>query len=113
MAETVARIHFTLTQGDDFARTLTFTDADGGLLWDLTGWTAAVHVRVRADAPLTVAAAVTVDPASAVTIAIGHEATAVLPPRAYVWDLKITDPDGDPATVAAGTFTVNAAITRG
>lgn len=106
-------VNLALYAGDDITLRVTVTDADGDPV-DLTGATVESHVRATAAGPLAAAFESQIDdPASGVAfIHLTPDATAQLPARA-VWDVQASFNDGaNVTTLAAGTVTVAAQVTR-
>lgn len=102
---------FTVSRGGTFRAMLRFKQ-DGEPM-DLTGYTAKSQVRVCPDGGELVAEmSAIVDPEeSVVTLTIADEVTAGIASGVYVWDMKMTDPDGITRYYLGGQFSVLPTVT--
>lgn len=105
-------------QGSTWRDSYTCQDSDGVAV-DLSGCTAAMHVRASATArsPLLVLTTddgglVVAGPEGLIVRSVADEASALLPVGTWVYDLFITFPDGQAQCLAAGFFTVQARVTQ-
>lgn len=91
-----------------------YEDAAQTVPHDLTGYALEGKVRLAADAARVWATFdVTIDDPAAgeATVTLGRDVTATLDPDVYVYDLELYDLE-DRWTVASGTLTVEADVTR-
>ena len=103
-----SRADLTITNGDDYAATVSVLLDDGQTPADLTGYTVLAQIKnnpsdLAADAVMNFATTVNQN-----TIALGltHDQTQTLIGSRYVWDLETTDSSGWIATIVYGQVTV-------
>jgi hypothetical protein len=113
---TPAPLDIVAYQGDAFGLVLTLTDPETGQPFNLTGYTAAMHIRADVadrDATPDATATVTVTaPTLGKLEAVVPGATMAALKGTYFYDLEIRDGSGQPSTVVAGRFGVRQETTR-
>lgn len=95
--------------GDTFTMAATVTQ--GGVPFNLTGYTAAAQIRATPTAAVLAAMAATIA-ANVITLNLTAADTAALPAAVAVWDLRITSPVGAVTTLLAGDAKVTPSVTR-
>jgi hypothetical protein len=114
MASTVtglpAAVNLLVYQGDDLYLDLAVTSK--GAPADLTGFTAKSQIRSTPPSTTVLAELLTTISASTIHLHLVHTDAATLPVQPAVWDCQLTDASGNISTIAAGTVTVTAEITR-
>lgn len=108
-----------IRQGMSWRRQFTWTDAADALV-NLTGYTAAMHIRRHvADTDpllaLTQASGITLGGAAGtIVVVITDEQADTLPAPVSkaVYDLKLTSPGGEDTFLVAGTLRIDPAVTR-
>ena len=103
-----------IDQDADFTTTVSITDSADSAL-DLTGYTAAAMLRKSYKSTSSTAFTVAfVDPRTGgqVTLSLTDVQTAALNEGRFVYDLVITDADGDKTRVVEGIATVKPSVTR-
>lgn len=113
-----ATYNFSIAQGTDLTVPFILSDSTGSLI-DLTGFSAAMQLRVQANALAAIDTLTTENERITITPAEGkiscvfpHENTATYPARTLVYDLEITSPGDEITRVVQGTITVSAEVTR-
>jgi hypothetical protein len=86
-------------------------DTAGGTPVDLTGSTVAAEIRDKPGGTFVVELEATITPPNIIDVAIDGEAMWATCPSKGVWDLQITNPDGDVRTVLRGDVTVTGDVT--
>lgn len=109
-------------RGDTFRQDLRLRSIVNGVLGDpldLTGYTFAAQVRSSADGALLGTMTCTVNPNQThvdtkgfLVLYMAPATTAAIPPGEWVWDLQMTEPDGDVFTRAKGPFIQDSDVTR-
>lgn len=114
---TPATYNIVVYQGDDDSFILTYNT--GGIIANLTGYSAQMDVRTSRSATTTSASfnsaggGITIDgPNGKITVALPRATTAALAPADYVYDLQIVSPTGAITTVVQGLFTVIQEVTH-
>lgn len=102
-------------QGQTFDRTYNITI--GGSNWNLTGYTANMHIRSTASSTTLVASFSTSDGSIVVgngTLRLVRSASywSAIAPKTYVHDIELVAPNGTVSTVWFGKFVLNAEVTR-
>ena len=113
--------NFTCNQGATFSRTITWKDS-ANAAYDLTGYTARMHVRETVENANTVITLTTVNSRitlgsnaatkGQVTLTISAADTANLVPAIYVYDLELVSGGGVVDRLIEGNFVVKAEVTR-
>lgn len=110
--------NITCDQGATFSRTITWTDS-ARTPYNLTGYTARMHVRTAAAATTTLIQLTTENSrialggtAGTVTLTIAAADTTVLTPGKYVYDLELVSGGGVVSRIIEGNFVVKAEVTR-
>ena len=114
------RYNFTIEQGADFSRVLTWTDSSGGAV-DLTGFQAHMKIKVANASPaivsLTITPTVNGDvlmlggSSGTITITITHVTTAALDFREARYDLELESPAGIVTRLVEGIVSFTAEVT--
>ncbi len=114
---TPATYNIVTYQGDDDSFVLTYTI--GGVIANLTGYSAQMDVRTRRNASTAIASfsspsnGISIDgPNGKITVSLPHAITGVLAPADYVYDLQITSPSGLVTTVVQGLFSIVQEVTH-
>lgn len=114
---TPATYNIVTYQGDDDSFILTYSN--GGIIADLTGYSAKMDVRSSRNATDTVASfssgagTITIDPTyGKITVPFSNTITAALSPADYVYDLQITSATGAVTTIVSGLFSVMQEVTH-
>ncbi len=82
--------------GATFERQFEYAEEDG-TLFDLTGYTATVQIREKADTDLVLEIMPEIDvPSATISLVIPAESTSLLVLPRYVWAMEITAPGGEP-----------------
>jgi len=107
-------------QGATFGLSMTYKDANGTVI-NLTGYTARMQVRSKANASTTIVS-LTSSPAAGITlggaagtivISISATSTAALEPGDYVYDLELVNTSSTAVTrLVQGRFRVSAEVTK-
>lgn len=104
-------------QGDD--DTFVMTYSTGGVIANLTGYSAKMDIRTGRNASGTVASfnssggGIAIDaPNGKITVTFPHTITSALVPADYVYDLQITSPTDIVTTVVQGLFSVVQEVTH-
>jgi len=103
-----------IDQGADFTTTVTVSDANGDAL-DLSNYTALAQIRKTYESTTaTTFTSTFVSPRTTgqITISLTDDQTSSLDFGRYVYDLLITDGDGDKTRVVEGIATVNPSVSR-
>jgi len=113
--------NFTCNQGATFNRTITWKDS-ANAAYDLTGYTARMHVRTAIDAANTIITLTTSNSRitlgsnaatkGQITLNISAADTANLTPAIYVYDLELVSGGGVVDRLIEGNFVVKAEVTR-
>lgn len=113
--------NFTCNQGATFSRTITWKDS-ANAAYDLTGYTARMHVREAVSSANTVITLTTANSRitlgsnaatkGQVTLTISAADTANLVPAIYVYDLELVSGGGVVDRLIEGNFVVKAEVTR-
>ncbi len=113
--------NFTCNQGATFSRTITWKNS-ANAAYDLTGYTARMHVRETVEAANTVITLTTANSRitlgsnaatkGQVTLTISAADTANLVPAIYVYDLELVSGGGVVDRLIEGNFVVKAEVTR-
>lgn len=113
--------NFTCNQGATFSRTITWKDS-ANAAYDLTGYTARMHVRETVSSANTVITLTTANSRitlgsnaatkGQVTLTISAADTANLVPAVYVYDLEVVSGGGVVDRLIEGNFVVKAEVTR-
>lgn len=113
--------NFTCNQGATFSRTITWKNS-ANAAYDLTGYTARMHVRDTVDAANTVITLTTANSRitlgsnaatkGQITLTISAADTANLVPATYVYDLEVVSGGGVVDRLIEGNFVVKAEVTR-
>ena len=110
--------NITCDQGATFSRTITWTDSARNP-YNLTGYTARMHVRETANAASTITTLTTSNSrialggaAGTVTLTIAATDTANLTAGLYVYDLELVSGAGVVSRIIEGNFKVKAEVTR-
>jgi hypothetical protein len=112
LSQLPAAINISAYRGDDLSFTLTVTDTNNNPV-DVTGWTVLSQVRSKPDAPDPPMATFTSTIAtSVITLTLTHTVSAGLGVGLFVWDCQLTDLTGKVHTIAAGTFSLTADVSR-
>lgn len=105
-------------QGATLSRTITWTDSARNP-YNLTGYTARMHVRTLANAASTVVELTTENSrislggaAGTVTLTIPATVTANITPGLYVYDLELVSASNVVSRLIEGNFKVKAEVTR-
>ena len=105
-------------QGATFSRTITWTDS-ARTPYNLTGYTARMHVRTTAATTTTLIELTTANSritlggaSGTVTLTISATDTAALTPGKYVYDLELVSGGGVVSRIIEGNFVVKAEVTR-
>lgn len=112
MSLSPAKLNFTLWEGATFRKRLTFySDSEGEVPVDLTGYTSELVIRTkpRGASLLTLDTendGITLDDEGNIELFISDEDTAALDWDSGVYDLTLTDPDGDTDVLLWGSFIV-------
>ena len=110
---------FRIAQGASFSRTITYeTDADPRVPIDLTGYTASMTVRKRANTDAAIE--LTTEngrialggTAGTITLTISAADTAATRPIDGVYDLKVVSPTGIEDFLLEGSMRITRSITR-
>lgn len=109
---------FALEQGATFRRTLEYQNPDT-TPFDLSGYTARMHVRARAGAPdpplvelTTENGGLTIDgPNGTIDVVVSAAQTTALPVGRVVYDLLLVAPSGDIIRLIEGSMVIDAAVT--
>ena len=103
-----------IDQGADFSTTVTVSDANGDAL-DLSNYTALAQIRktYESTTATTFTSTFADDRTTGqITISLTDVQTTALDFGRYVYDLLITDGDGDKTRVVEGIVTVNPSVSR-
>lgn len=113
--------NFTCNQGATFSRTITWKNS-ANAAYDLTGYTARMHVRETVDSANTVITLTTANSRitlgsnaatkGQITLTISAADTANLTPAIYVYDLEVVSGGGVVDRLIEGNFVVKAEVTR-
>ena len=113
--------NFTCNQGATFSHTITWKDS-ANAAYDLTGYTARMHVRETVSSANTVITLTTANSRitlgsnaatkGQVTLTISAADTANLVPAVYVYDLEVVSGGGVVDRLIEGNFVVKAEVTR-
>lgn len=113
--------NFTCNQGATFSRTITWKNS-ANAAYDLTGYTARMHIRETVEAANTVITLTTANSRitlgsnaatkGQVTLTISAADTANLVPAIYVYDLELVSGGGVVDRLIEGNFVVKAEVTR-
>lgn len=113
--------NFTCNQGATFSRTITWKNA-ANAAYDLTGYTARMHVREAVESANTVITLTTANSRitlgsnaatkGQITLTISAADTANLTPAIYVYDLEVVSGGGVVDRLIEGNFVVKAEVTR-
>lgn len=113
--------NFTCNQGATFSRTITWKNA-ANAAYDLTGYTARMHVREAVESASTVITLTTANSRitlgsnaatkGQITLTISAADTANLTPAIYVYDLEVVSGGGVVDRLIEGNFVVKAEVTR-
>lgn len=111
MSLTPAKLNFRIWKGATFKKRLTFyADEDGDVPRDLTGWSAELIIRPKADASpllsLTTGDGIELDDDGNIDLYISDDDTVDITWEQGVYDLTLTDPSGDTDALVYGLFTV-------
>ena len=110
---TPARYDLEIYRGDTDAWTFSFwSDPEATEPMDLTGYTAAAHVRVKPGAPEVAGVLVaTIELPNLVRVDLPASISESLPVCSSSWDLQLTSASGGVRTVVAGRANVTADVT--
>tara|TARA_Y100001963_G_scaffold86744_1_gene119916 strand:+ start:972 stop:1307 length:336 start_codon:yes stop_codon:yes gene_type:complete len=103
-----------IDQDADFSTTVTVNDSTGSAL-DLTGYTALAQLRKSYKSSSATSFTVAfVDPRTSgqITLSLADGDTGALSAGRYVYDLVITDSEGDKTRVVEGIITVKPSVSR-
>ena len=103
-----------IDQGADFSTTVTVSDSAGAAL-DLSNYTALAQIRKTYESTTaTTFTSTFVSPRTTgqITISLTDDQTSALDFGRYVYDLLITDGDGDKTRVVEGIATINPSVSR-
>lgn len=110
--------NITCNQGETFSRALTWTDSAKNP-YNLTGYTARMHVRTTASASTTIVVLTTENSRislggalGTVNLTISATDTAALTPGLYVYDLELVSGAGVVTRLVEGNFNIKAEVTR-
>lgn len=111
---------FGLRRGATWRQAFEWRQADGTTPYDdLTGWTAAMQLRTRAESGEALlsltspAGGLAIDgPAARITATITAAQSADLPVGRAAYDIRLTAPSGDVYFLVEGTVTVESQVTR-
>ncbi len=110
--------NITCDQGATFSRTITWTDSARNP-YNITGYTARMHVRETANASSTITTLTTENSritlggtAGTVTLTISAADTANITAGLYVYDLELVSGAGVVSRIIEGNFKVKAEVTR-
>jgi hypothetical protein len=113
--------NFTCNQGATFSRTITWKNS-ANAAYDLTGYTARMHVRETVDSANTIITLTTANSRitlgsnaatkGQITLTISAADTANLTPAIYVYDLEVVSGGGVVDRLIEGNFVVKAEVTR-
>jgi tRNA threonylcarbamoyladenosine modification (KEOPS) complex Pcc1 subunit len=110
--------NITCDQGATFSRSITWTDSARNP-YNITGYTARMHVRETANASSTIVTLTTSNSritlggtAGTITLTIAATDTANLTPGLYVYDLELVSGAGVVSRIIEGNFKVKAEVTR-
>lgn len=107
-----ANFDLALYKGDFFSLTVTLKNPDESAL-DLTGYTAAAHIRTTFADELSYDFEATVDgPAGQVHLFLPSTTSSTIPAGNYIWDVEVTQPDGNSKTYLTGDVKVYDEVTR-
>jgi hypothetical protein len=112
LSQLPAAINLNAYRGDDFAFTLTVTDANNNPV-DVTGWTILAQIRTRPDAIDPPTAVFTVSVAvNVITLTLSHTVSAGIAAGLYVWDCQLTNLSAAVHTIAAGSMSLTADVSH-
>ena len=99
--------------GATFTRQFEYTNSDG-TVFDLTGYTALMHVRETPEADLALAVTPTINVATGtISITITAEDTSTLTAPEYVYAIELTADGGEPVTrLVQGKVNVSPEVVR-
>lgn len=101
-----------LYKGDYFPFRLLLKDSTGAPL-NLTGYTARSQIRDYIDSTVVFEFATSIVPTEgAVDIMLNSTTSSGLAPGSYIWDVQLTNPDGNTRTYIAGDVKVYDEVTR-
>lgn len=101
-----------LYKGDYFPLKLTLKD-NAGVAINLTGYTAKAQIRATFDDPNPYNFTATMNPtAGEVNFELPSSVSATIPAGTYIWDVQVTDPNGNTRTYIAGDVTVHDEVTK-
>ena len=110
--------NFCIAQGTDSTVPFVLSDSTGTVI-NLTGYTAAMQLRVQlnsveaVDTLTTDNERISIDPeAGQISCTFPHTQTERYPVRTLVYDLEITSPGGEITRVVQGKITVSGEVTR-
>lgn len=101
-----------LYRGDYFPLKLTLKD-NAGVAINLTGYTAKASIRTTFDDPVAYVFNVTINAAAGeVNFELPSSVSSTIPAGPYIWDVQVTDPNGNNRTYIAGDVVVHDEVTR-
>ena len=101
-----------IDQGCDYSITVDVTDATGESM-DLTGYTGAAQIRKTYSSSTTTASfSTSVSENGTVTISLTSTQTSAIEAGRYVYDLNITDGNGNTSRVIEGQAIITPGVTR-
>lgn len=100
--------------GATFTRQFEYTN-DDGTPFNLTGWTALMHIRPSVDGNLTLEHVPTITPSTGtLAITLTAEETSSLTAPEYVYAIELTHPEGEPVIrLVQGSIKVSPEVVRG
>lgn len=101
-----------LYKGDYFPLKLTLKD-NAGVAINLTGYTAKAQIRVNFDDPAPYNFNATINAAAGeVNFELPSTVSSTIPAGSYIWDVQVTDPNGNTRTYIAGDVSVHDEVTK-
>lgn len=105
-------------QGATLSRVITWRDSARNA-YNLTGYTARMHVRATVEASTTILELTTANgritlggATGQITLTVSATDMAALTPGKYVYDLEIVSPSGTVSRLVQGNFAIRAEVTR-
>tara|TARA_X000000368_G_C22831726_1_gene623636 strand:- start:456 stop:803 length:348 start_codon:yes stop_codon:yes gene_type:complete len=107
--------NLTVNAGEDFSRDLDILSADGSGGVDLTGYSAASHIRKHTDSSAFIAVTVGITSAAKgkINVSIADTVTSTIKPGRHVYDILLTKPSGSKLIAVEGSVLVRPGICTG
>lgn len=107
------RVNLLVEAGATFTREITYTNPDG-LIFDLTGYTARLQVRLTPSSPTAV---ITINPninvaTGVISFTFTAQGTALLTASKYVWAIELTHTDGTVIRFVEGDINVSPEVVK-